>query len=199
VAALTHQRILEAALALAAEEWLDRITLEQVAARADVTVQTVIRHFGTKEGLFSAAAEDASLRALHRRRETPVGNIAAAVTILMDHYEEVGDRLARLLAQEDTYPGLRAFTDAGRYAHREWVARTFAPFLARRDGRERDRLVVQLVAVTDVFVWKLLRRDLGQDRQQTELALRELLRALLARGTRVTEADAEENKKEIEL
>jgi AcrR family transcriptional regulator len=199
VATLTHQRILAAALALAAEEWLDRITLEQVAARADVTVQTVIRHFGTKEGLFTAAAEDASLRALHRRGETPVGHVPAAIALLMDHYEEVGDRLVRLLAQEDSFPGLRAFTDAGRHAHREWVARTFAPFLTRRDGQERDRLVAQLVAVTDVTVWKLMRRDLGQDRQQTELALRELLRALLEREKTSAKGTAGDAEKESEL
>ena len=33
VAALTRQRILDAALALAADEWLDRLTLDQIAAR----------------------------------------------------------------------------------------------------------------------------------------------------------------------
>ena len=36
----------------------------------------------------------------------------------------------------------------------------------------------QLVAVTDVHIWKLLRRDQGLDREQAELALRELIAGL---------------------
>jgi len=35
------------------------------------------------------------------------------------------------------------------------------------------------VAVTDVYIWKLLRRDQGLDRAQTEAALREMVGALL--------------------
>src|SRR5579885_1675079 len=79
VAALTRQRILEASLALAAEEWLDRITLDQVAARAGVTVQTIIRHFRSKEGLFTAAAETAAAAAQDWRAETPSGDVAGAI------------------------------------------------------------------------------------------------------------------------
>src|SRR5512133_1742925 len=79
VAALTRQRIIEAALLLFAEQWVDQIRLEQVAQRADVTVQTVLRHFGSKEGLVAAAGQSASERAIRRRADTPVGDLVAAV------------------------------------------------------------------------------------------------------------------------
>ena len=42
-------------------------------------------------------------------------------------------------------------------------------------GVERKRRLGQLVAVCDVYVWKLLRHDAGLSRRQTELALVELL------------------------
>jgi hypothetical protein len=32
-----------------------------------------------------------------------------------------------------------------------------------------------LIAMTDVYVWKLLRRDLGLERQEAELALCEMI------------------------
>jgi hypothetical protein len=38
--------------------------------------------------------------------------------------------------------------------------------------------LAELVAICDVYVWKLLRRDAGLSRDQTELALIELLAPL---------------------
>lgn len=183
IAARTRQLILNAALALASEEWLDRITLDQIAARAGVTVQTIIRYFGTKEGVFTAAAESASRDAQRWRDETPAGDIVRAVQSAQQHYEQAGDRLLRLLAQEERYPGLRRFTDLGRVAYRTWIARIFDSALARRREAERERLQAELIAVTDITMWKLLRRDLGLDRQQTELAMREMIEALVSQDT----------------
>jgi hypothetical protein len=45
-------------------------------------------------------------------------------------------------------------------------------------GAARQRRLAQLVAVTDVYTWKLLRRDKGLSRDQTVLAVRELVEAL---------------------
>lgn len=189
VAALTRKRILEAALALASDEWLDRLTLDQVAARAGVTVQTIIRHFRSKEGLFTAAAETAAAAAQDWRADTLPGDVTGAILAVQDHYERVGDRLVRLLAQEDRYPGLRRYTDLGRSAHRAWVARIFADALAcHPEGAERERLLAELIAVTDITMWNLLRRDLGLDRAQTALALRELVDALLRGEPQILDA-----------
>ena len=46
---------------------------------------------------------------------------------------------------------------------------------------ERERRVAQFVAVTDIYVWKLLRRDRELSARQTKLAMRELLEPLLER------------------
>ena len=45
-------------------------------------------------------------------------------------------------------------------------------------GAERARRLAQLIAVTDVLTWKLLRHDRSLSRRQTELALIELLQPL---------------------
>jgi hypothetical protein len=46
-------------------------------------------------------------------------------------------------------------------------------------GIDRRRCRAQLIAICDVYVWKLLRRDAGLSRKQTELALIELLIPLI--------------------
>jgi AcrR family transcriptional regulator len=178
-AAATGERILDAAVEAFWERPGEQISLDDVARRADVAVQTVIRRFGGRDGLFAAAAEREAERVRRRRDEAPVGDVAGAVRVLVDHYEAMGDRVLMLLADEERVPGLREVTDRGRGLHREWCARVFAPALEGRAGVERRRRLAQLVAVCDVYSWKLLRRDAGLSRLQTELALVELLEPLL--------------------
>ena len=55
-AARTGERILDAAVEVFFEEPSARISLEEVARRAGLTVQTVIRRFGGRDGLLAAAA-----------------------------------------------------------------------------------------------------------------------------------------------
>jgi len=178
----TRVRILDAVIGLHMERYHDQISLDEVAGRAGVTVQTVLRRFGSKEGLIDAASEVVRGRVTSQRSEAPVGDVAGAVENLVDHYEEWGESVLRLLAQEDRVPAFRKATDAGRALHREWVERTFAPFLAGRAGGARGRLLAELVAVCDVYFWKVLRKDLGLDRGQTALALRETIVALKGEG-----------------
>jgi AcrR family transcriptional regulator len=187
-AAETGQRILQAVIALYTERWVEQVTLEEVAARAGVTVQTVLRRFGSKEGLLAAAGDEIEQQVTAQRLAAPVGDVVGAIRNLFDHYEVVGDLALRSLAQEERYPPIRALTDRGRQFHYAWVERTFAPLLAGLAGQARERRLAQLIAVTDVYVWKLLRRDRGLDRDQAELALRELIDGLMdAQGSRTAE------------
>jgi AcrR family transcriptional regulator len=178
-AAATGERILDAAVAVFWELPREQITLDEVARRAGVTVQTVIRRFGGGEGLFAAAAEREAERVRRQRAQAPVGDATGAVRVLVDHYEAMGDRVLRLLAEEERAPGLREVADQGRTLHREWCAQVFAPALEGRVGVERDRRLAQLVAICDVYTWKMLRRGGALSRRQTELALVELLEPLL--------------------
>jgi len=178
-AAATGERILDSAVELFWELPGEQVSLDEVARRAGVTVQTVIRRFGGREGLFAAAAEREVERVRAQRDEAPVGDVAGAVRVLVDHYEAFGDRVLRLLAEEERVPRLRELAEQGRAYHRDWCARVFAFALDGRAGVERRRRLAQLVAVCDVYTWKLLRRDARLSRRQTELALVELLEPLL--------------------
>ena len=178
-AAATGERILDAAAATFWERPVQGVALEEVAARAGVSVQTVIRRFGGKDGLFTASIEREFERIRAQRDDVRVGDPADAARVIVDHYEEVGDGVLRVLAEEPHVPGLHELAEQGRAYHASWCADVFAPALAGRRGAARERRLAQLVAITDVLAWKLLRRDRGLSRRQTELALRELLEPLM--------------------
>lgn len=177
VAALTRQRIIEAALSLFEGEWFEQVTLQRVAEQAGVTVQTILRHFASKEGLLFAVAAVVRETTVSERADVPTGDIEAAITYLVQHYESVGDRMIRLLAQEERYPPLKELMNEGRAIHREWVTRVFSP--CTPTPAERERLVPQLTAVCDVYVWKLLRRDNGLSVDQYRTTLHEMITAIL--------------------
>lgn len=179
-AAATRERILDAAVELFWERPGASVSLHEIAARAGVAVQTVIRRFGGRDGLFAAAGEREVERVRSQRDEAPAGDVRAAVHVLVEHYEQLGDRIGRLLADEHRVPGLPELADSGRVFHRAWCARVFGPSLEPLGGVERDRLLAQLVAICDFYTWRLLRRDSSLSRRQTELALVELLQGVLA-------------------
>jgi AcrR family transcriptional regulator len=177
-AVATGERILDAAEELFWSTPIDAIALDEIASRAGVTVQTVIRRFGGKDGVIAAAAERARDRVIDQRFAAPVGDVAGAVSVLVDHYEADGHKALRLLAEEDASPTIGEIVEQGRAVHRDWCAQVFAPALAGMKGGDRARRIAQLVAVCDVYTWKLLRLDAGLSRKQTELALTEMLEPL---------------------
>lgn len=175
----TGQRILDAAVELFWANPGGEMSLDDVARAAGVTRQTVIRRFGGKEGLMAAAGERESSSVREQRGTAPVGDVPAAVAVLVEHYELLGDQVLRLLSEESRSPALAEIAESGRAMHRDWCARVFAPALRTRSGADRRRLLAQLVAVCDVSMWKLLRRDARLSRQQTQTAIVELLTPLM--------------------
>ena len=155
----TAERIIDAFAHHLRERWFDEIRLEDVARDAGVTVQTVIRRFGGKEALLDATHQRLGVQ-IRRRREVAAGDADGAVASLLEDYEEVGDLVMRSLAQEDRYPAIKAMTDVGRAMHREWITRAFAPWLAGLPAEDRRRAADALVVAGDIYIWKLIRRDM---------------------------------------
>jgi AcrR family transcriptional regulator len=179
-AAATGERILDAADAVFDEGAIDDFTLGAVAEKAGVTVQTILRRFGTRNGLLIATLGRTALR-MSRDREAPAGDLPAAIDNLIDHYDQYGDRILRLLAAEESNRALRMMVDSGRTYHRRWCEKVFRPALAGLRGASRNRRIAQLVAITDIHTWKILRRDRGLSARQAKLAMAELIEPLLER------------------
>ncbi len=178
----TRERILQAAQELFEAGWYDDVTLRAVAARAEVSLQTVVNHFGGKDALFTEALQRFSEQR-RRQREAEVDDVAGAVRLLVADYERVGDANIRALALEHRVAPLAAALAGGRASHREWCGRTFAGAVEGLRGGDRARRLAQLQSATDVLMWKLLRRDHGLSRAQTEKAMLELVQALYPRRT----------------
>jgi AcrR family transcriptional regulator len=170
----TRERILAAAGEAFLEHWYDDVTIASVARRAGVSGQTVVNHFHTKDQL-AMAAYDHLIEGMVAKRYAPAaGDIAALVEALADDYETTGDATVRLLALEERVPSLQPLLTRGRSGHREWVETMFG-------ARE---LTPELVVATDVYTWKLLRRDQGLSRDQTVASILKIVEALLERRSK---------------
>lgn len=177
----TRQRALSATVALAGEKPFSTIVLPEVAARAGVSVQTVLRQFGNRDGLLDAATTYVG-RQLQSENPTSPGNVETAVDALFDHFESRGDVIIMLLGQEGWDRRAQSLTQSEREAHRTWVTTAFAPQLAGRSSRARTELIDMLVVATDVYAWKLLRRDRELARPQAQKRVHRMVTAILAAG-----------------
>ena len=155
----TRRRILEAATALLRERSAGDIRLEQIAGRAEVSVQTILRIYRTRAALLERAGGEA-LRALAGDNPDPrPGDLPGTVASLFERYEALGQL-------------------AGAQP-REWVERQFAPQLARHPGARRERVLNALQVASAPHSWQLLRRSLGLGREEAEATIRRLITGAL--------------------
>lgn len=173
----TRERVLLATVELGYARPLVQLTLQAVAERAGVAVQTVLRQFGSREGLIAAAIEHEQSQVRDDRVADP-DDPAASLRSLLAEYERLGDGMIRILGQEEWETAAAAITVPGRALHRDWVTRAFAPDIA--GAADPAAATDLLVAATDLYVWKLFRRDRGLGRDATAARVRALVDAVLA-------------------
>ncbi|HEU0302239.1 MAG TPA: helix-turn-helix domain-containing protein, partial [Longimicrobium sp.] len=89
-AARTARDILAATVALWRERPIDEITLADIAARAGVSARTVIRRFGSREGVISACIEADAAGIQAERGQAFPGSVDEALDVLLAHYERDG-------------------------------------------------------------------------------------------------------------
>jgi len=160
------------------------ITLDDVSRESGLTVRTILRRFGSRDGVLEAAFAQIKTEFAGLRAPTPAGDVDSALTSLLNQYERIGDLNLRALAQEDQLPLLHRTLTEARRVHRAWLEQVFAPHLTGLPRGEREARCIALYAATDVYLWKLLRRDLNLDRRRTEQAFRRLVRGVLAAAPR---------------
>jgi len=183
-ATVNGESILAAARRLFGELRYDQVSLEDVAAQAGVTERTVVRRFGSKELLFRAVGAERAASIRRTRDDVPAGDLVKAVKLLVETYEDSGDEVLNLLSQERGLARVTNTVEAGRRYHAAWVERAFSPLLGELPRAVRRRRIGQLVGVTDIYFWKVLRRDVGLSRAEVEASLRELIGEIVAPGVR---------------
>jgi AcrR family transcriptional regulator len=177
----TREAILDAAVDLFTPAWFDEVNLADVAARAGVSQQTVVNHFGSKIQLYLTGLSERFVPGVLEGRSRAVpGDVRSIVETVMDDYERTGDGTFRTVALAERIEDLSPVVEGGRASHRAWIDTVFAPQLARRRGRRREQLAVLLATALDVMTWKTLRRDHGLDRAATATHLEALVNGVLA-------------------
>lgn len=187
----TRSRVLEAAVQQLKGRLRSDIRLDDVAAQAGVTVQTVLRLYGSKAKLFSSALDEVLLEMRRGLARAEPGNVAEAVRTWFDHYEEFGDVVITNLADEHD-PAVAPVVRIGRERHRDRVRNVLERQLRKVPADRRERVVDALVCACDVYTWKLLRRDMGRSRPEAEATMALMINSLLAgareAGARVEDA-----------
>ncbi|RBQ15812.1 TetR/AcrR family transcriptional regulator [Spongiactinospora rosea] len=173
---VTRTRVMEAAAALWMRQWFDDVTLQHIADEAGVSVQTIVNHFGGKDGLADAVAERVASQTADAR-QAPAGDVAAIVAVLFADYERHSEANVLWTAQMDRVPVAAQVAAHARAQHRAWLERVFADRLPP-PGPEREHVLNLHHAVTDIYLWKLWRHDLGLSRVDAERAMRDLLTSI---------------------
>jgi AcrR family transcriptional regulator len=135
----TRQEIADATLRLAAERGLEHVTVEQIAAAADIAPRTFFRYFDSKEDALLADHSDrlALLRETLAARpdtEGPLTAVRAAVLEVVGDLEEHRDLMLSKVRLTEANPTLRA-QSLERMGDLE---RTIAEALAARSGVDVD-------------------------------------------------------------
>ena len=173
--AATRDRIVRAARRLFTAHRYEDVTLAAIAEASGVSHQTVLNHFDSKEGVVRGVADFLKEQTAAARRAEP-GDVDGAVRVLVADYERMGDANVRWATS-----GLDALAeplDDARAFHQGWLVELFGDRLPR-SGKARQRAVNALHAATDVYTWKLLRRDLGLSRAETEKTMVDLVVGVL--------------------
>ena len=150
----TRQSILDAAAHLFASEPYDSVSLEQIARLASVTVQSVLRIFGSKQGLFESAAERAAAQIGAERAAAIYADPETAIAAICRMYERWGDATHRVLGQEDRVESIRRVAERGRAYHRHWVRTIFGKRLV---GPSRRRRLAILTVLLELESYRRLR------------------------------------------
>ncbi len=172
----TKERIIKATENLLATGPFAGVTLPAIAKGANITVQTVMRQMGSRDGCLTAVAKLVYERIDSQRGRTTPGDIESAISTLMAHYESESALILNLLEQAnkgETFAKTAA--ERGQIYHRKWVEHCFSPLV----GNAQQETIDALVAATDIYLYKLLRLEMKRSIKATKAVINRLVRGIL--------------------
>jgi AcrR family transcriptional regulator len=158
--------------------WL-KSSLQSLSAKAGVTKQTLLRNFGSKDGLLAQALMRGAAQIRDQRWSAPAGDVPGVVENLLDHYEQWGERSIRIGEWQRGPAMLGMLSRGARQVHYEWVEYAFAPWLKDAKEPARSRRRAALIALCDVQTWWIFSHDLGLERAEIHATLTDAIERLL--------------------
>lgn len=181
--AQARERTRDALLDSASDEFFEgdwsKVSLESLSAKAGVSKQTLLRHFGSKDRLLMQALMRGAAQVHDQRWRAPRGDIAGTVDNLLDHYEDWGERSMRIGALQRGPAMLAIISRAARQFHYDWVEYAFGPWLKSLEGQARVRMRASLIALCDLQSWWILSHDLELPRSEVHAILVNLIESAL--------------------
>jgi AcrR family transcriptional regulator len=183
-----QERTRDALIAAAQSEFFagqwEEASLEAIAARAQVTKQTLLRHFGSKDRLLERALERGFDEVRAQRFNAPSGDVAGAVENLLEHYARWGERAIRIAAVDGLGAVAAGLGRRARQLHYDWVDHAFGSSLERLPAKDRARRRAAVIALCDVHTWWLLSYDLELPRAEVRATLIKGIESLVPEETK---------------
>ena len=183
--ARTRQRIVDAARELHGEQGIAATSWDDIAARANVGVGTVYRHFPSLDELVPACGEitmqlvalphPATAPALFEHAAEPAERIERLVREVFAIYERAAPVLRAIRREADVHPRVAQDRDALEASLSALVDTAFEPLNAAQD----DRAVAR--AMVDLNTWEAL-RDQGLAPAEAVAAISDMLATRLQAG-----------------
>jgi len=175
----SRQEIIRAVTRLWKEQPTRDITLQLVAREAGVTTRTILRKFGSREGLLSETMSQEAARISAERGKATPGDVKGILKALLDSYEYMGELALRNIRLEGELEMARRIGESGRKVHREWCIRMFAQFLPDSASGEYEVRLASFIAATEIYLWKLLRKDMKMSKGQVFEVFRHMVEGLI--------------------
>lgn len=155
------------------------ITLEKVAKEAGVTTKTILRKFESKEGLTNESLSYLAAEIESERTTTKVGDIDDILKALLSNYEKMGEAAIRTINLESELEIARQIGAKGRALHRDWCIRMFASYLPNEKSIDYEIQLTSFIAATEIYLWKLMRKDLKLSKEKTFSIFKNLVEGLI--------------------
>ena len=175
----TREQVLDAAAECFGEQDYDAVSLKEIAARAGVGLQTVVRTGGSKEALFALVAERFLSATMAGFDLSRLHTWQDALAHLMTFYETFGDRTMRVITQEHRVPLVREYTQRSRALQAAWIQLHHGDAFEGLSDSQRKRRMAMVLTLTGARTWYALRRDYGLSPEATLRNVTEQLTALL--------------------
>jgi len=178
----TRQRIVDATIALHAEQGSSRTTYAMIAERANVAIPTVYNYFPTLTNLFGACIGDTTSRAPIVGPKTLAGTsdpgqrLAALVPALFARYRFLSPWLRWSQHEAHLIPELGAFHAQFHEQHLQLIRDAIAP---RGGGRAAAATVGLVEVLTRYSSWETLTQDHGLSDDQAAAAVLDVLRSII--------------------
>jgi AcrR family transcriptional regulator len=162
---------------------INEITLDMIAEEANVTKRTILRKFGSKEGLMNESLSYDPAEISAERDQAKAGDIDDILNTLLSNYEHIGDAAIRTINLESELEIARRIGTKGRMQHYNWCKRVFAPFLPDSESPYFEIQLTSFIAVTEIYLWKLMRKDLKMSRKKTFSVFKNMLEGVIFKST----------------